>query len=248
MNRIIFIVPLILGLVFTSFAQDAENYCPKIGLISPQSFLLANVTAEFSVEIEGKPDKTNFSYEWTISRGKIIQGQSTSKITVLTEKQDKGENLEVSVKIFGLNKTCNDTFSDVVAVEPELAIHDPVDTLGKPAPTIEGTFSHLARFDNFMILIIGAPESEGLVTISFNREDDRNYKISRLKKILGFFEKRKYDLKRVTFAITEFDYEEKTVMWIVPPQAEFPEYVDSSYKIIKGEDLKKSINNLFPLK
>jgi hypothetical protein len=106
---------------------------------------------------------------------------------------------------------------------------------------------YLARIDSFIIPIKEYPKSEGLITIRFEKNDSQHYKISLLKKIYNVFVFRKFDLTRITFAISEDNFPEETTLWVVPLDAKFPKYV-KDYTIIKAEELKQKINELFPKK
>jgi hypothetical protein len=72
-----------------------------------------------------------------------------------------------------------------------------------------------------------------------------------LKNINKHLEFRKFDKKRITFAIAETDFE-KTELWIVPPRAKFPKsrtgdfkrVSEVNYQIIKAEEFSRKINDL----
>ena len=55
----------------------------------------------------------------------------------------------------------------------------------------------------------------------------------------------KYDLTKITFAISESDFDEETILWIVPVGAKFPKYADKEYKIIQAENLEQEFDYLF---
>lgn len=240
LRRIIFTAILVLAFSFAAFAQVNENPCPAIEIITPNEPLGIGKPVNVFVRLNGKIEETVFSYEWTTSAGEILRGQGKSEIEFVIREPDTS-NVNVTVRIIGLAKNCSSEASDVMPVTPTLHI-DPVDRFGKL--TLD---DYKARLDNFLVSVQSDPVSEGLIIIRFDTTDNRGYKTSLLRNILEFLEWRKSDLTRITFAISETDEKEKTVLWIVPPGAEFPKE-DEDNKIIKGEELGAKINELFPKK
>lgn len=241
MKQIIFATILILTLCFV--AQAKENQCPEIKFISPNQVIQPGKSAIFEVKVGGGTEKYNLSYEWTFSKGKILKGQGTSQVEFLTTREYAGENIDVSVKVIGLPKDCSNTYSDIFPIA-SLPIYEPFDRFGK----LKELNEYLARIDGLFISLNENLLSEGLIIISFEKKDGRSYKLSHLKKMIKFINFRKYDLTRITFAISEGDFEELTIFWIVPPGAEYPIDKDLENTIIKGEELEQKINELFPKK
>jgi hypothetical protein len=140
---------------------------------------------------------------------------------------------------------CPDTVSQFVIIAG-LPIGEPVEELGKVP------FSrYKLSLDSFLIALKDNQDSEGLVVLDFNKSDNRNYKISLLRNIIKFLEFRKANKGRITFAISEANYEQ-TVFWIVPPGAKFPKsntkgykrVSEENYQIVKAEELIQKINDL----
>lgn len=248
MKQIIFTTILTLAFCFAAFAHAAENKCPEISFDLPNQMIFPDEPVIFSVKVGENTEKYNLTYEWTFSRGKILKGDGTSQVEFLATEEDERTNVEVSVKIVGLPENCADTYSDIYGIA-SLPIGDPVATLGKPKPTRKGVENYLSQIDGFMISVKDYPNSEGLITLLFEKKDSRNYKTSLLKKIYKHLIFREFDLTQITFAISEGDFEEQTNLWVVPPEAKFPKYVlDENYKIIKAEEFNQKINELFPKK
>lgn len=241
MKQIISIAVLIFAFCFAAFAQ--ANDCPEITIVTPNDTLVPGKPATISVAVGGKTAKTGLVYEWTVSAGGIVKGQGTPEIEfVATIEENEIANINVDVKITGLPKDCPNTASDIMPVAQRI-FGDPVDKFGKIALD-----DRKARLDSFLIQIANDPDGEGLIVLTLEKRDSRTYKISLLKNILKFLEWRKADLTRISFAISEQDFDEQTTLWLVPPGAKLPIAEDEYYEIIKAEELDQKINELFPKK
>lgn len=244
MKHIVFSTILIFTFCFVVFAQAKENQCPEIKFISPNQVIQPGESVIFEVKVGEDTEKYNLSYEWTFSKGKILRGQGTSRVEFFAAREDEGTNFEVSVKIIGLPKDCSDTYSDIYPVA-NLPIGEPVDRFGK----LKTSDEYKARIDAFMISINQDPSYEGLILVALDKGDSRNYKIWGLKQIYKALIFRKYDLTRITFAISEANYEERISLWIVPPEAKYPTNApDLDETIIKAEEFNQKINELFTKK
>ena len=242
MKRIIFIDILIFAFCLAALAQNNENQCPEIKLILSSRMPVPNVPITFMAKVGENIEKYNLSYEWTVSKGKILQGQGTSIVEFLATEEDAGTNFNVFVKVNGLPKDCSDSYSDVLGID-SLPIEEPYEILGKPVKKRLGLYK--ARIESFIFPIKDYPNSEGLITVRFEKNESRISKISRLRKIYNVFIFRKFDLTRITFAISEDNYPEETTLWLIPPSAMFPKYV-KDYTIIKAEEFEQKIKELFP--
>ena len=216
-----------------------EETCPDIKISTPQNALLPRQSAFFEVFFGNGIGPKQYKYFWTASLGKIAGGQGTAKIELIPARQDNGSNLTVSVQIGGLPRNCESTFSSDIIPIVQLPIGDPVDRYGKSSK-----YDERSRIDSFFIQLNNNPTSAGLFVIGFNSADSGKYKRSRLSNILTSINFRKYDIKRVSFAIYEGDFEDDTSLWLVPPRAELPEIADE-YILIKGKDLARKIPTLF---
>src|SRR5215210_4367097 len=110
MKQIIFTVILILAFCFAAFAQTNKIACPEISFVLPNHMPHPDVPITFSAKVGETTEKYNLSYEWTVSRGKILQGQGTSNIEFLAAEEDAGANFNVSVKVIGLPKICSNSY------------------------------------------------------------------------------------------------------------------------------------------
>lgn len=242
MKQIIFTIILILALCFAAFAQANENTCPKVEIVFPEEMLVPGQAVIFAAEIDESAKKYNLGYEWTFSKGKIIKGQGTSKIEFAASEEDEGSNITVAVKIIGLPKNCSDTISHIVAVI-DIPEEDPLDEFGKIDLNI-----YRGRLDSLLARVESYPNAKGLIQLKFNKNDSQKHKKLRLKNIQKHLEFRNFDLTLISLAIFEDDFEEQTILWIIPPGAKPPKAVTKDYKIIKAEEIIQKINELFPKK
>ncbi|CAN5525184.1 hypothetical protein BH10ACI1_BH10ACI1_23380 [soil metagenome] len=242
MKQIISSAILILSFCLAAFAQANENQCPKIKFISPNQLISSDEPTIFEVKVGEETEKLNLSYEWTFSKGKILRGQGTSQIEFLAMSENEKTVIDVSVKIIGLPKDCSNTYSDVYVVASR-PIYEPLISFGK----LKNSNEYLACIDVLFIELNNNSSYEGLIIIRFVKSDSRNYKILYLKKIRRLINFRKYDITRLTFAISERDSEEYTTFLVGQSFAKLQEdYLKDGYKIIKGEELEQRINELFP--
>lgn len=239
MKQIIFLIISILIVCVAGLAQDGKIVCPQISFVLPNGAIGAEQPTIFAAEIDGYQGKDNLQYQWTFSKGEILRGQGTAQIEFIAKAVDEGANFTASVKVSGLPKSCTDTFSDTFTVAPSIIV-DPLDEIGKI-----GLNDYKSRLDNFMASLLNNPTTEGLIDLQFDKNDTPKYKISLLRNIDKHFIFRKFDKTRITFAIAEVDSEERTLLWLVPAGAKFPNYTDTNHKLIKAEELKSVLKELF---
>ena len=101
--------PLLILLLTVLFAMaaSAQGSCPKISVSGPAG-KISNDMAVFSINAD-LPNLENLSYVWTVTAGKIDQGQGRPHLYVLTAAEDAGKRLKATVRVIGLPKDCPDT-------------------------------------------------------------------------------------------------------------------------------------------
>jgi hypothetical protein len=234
---------IILSFCFAVFSQ--ENSCPRINLIVPDDLLYPEQSVTFIIKVENGKQSSKLQYFWIVSGGKIIKGQGQSELEFQPTEEDESLRLGIAVKVIGLPEPCADTVSQFVNVAG-LPIGEPVDGFGKVPFS-----SYKLRLDSFLIAVNDNPDSEGLIELKFDKRDSRNYKISLLNNIIKFLEFRKFDKKRITFAIGEIDFEQ-TELWVVTQGSKFPRsrtadykrVSEENYQIIKAEEFTQKIKDL----
>lgn len=227
-----------------AFGQQDSQGCPTLELILPNGILQVEEEATFVAKISGNFESKVVAFKWTSSRGKIVAGQGTQAVNIVTNEDDEGISLKVSVEVVGLPKHCVLKASESIGVA-QLPIGEPADELGRIGRKKDDLWHFLGRLDVYISLVQQSPGYEGFMTVEFNSKDTRRHKIRHLQRIYDHFAFRKFDLTRITFAIAEHDYPEKTILWTMAPNARIPKYA-RSYRIVKAEDYKSRVNDLIP--
>ncbi len=238
---------LIVILLGTSiFAVFGQQPCPEIELILPKGVAEIEAPATVVARLSGGFDYKAAILNWSVSSGKIVEGQGSAAITFVPGEDDSGSNIKITLVVSGLPEHCNSSVSDTLPVV-QMPIGEPVDELGKIGPKKADLSLLLGRLDGYMSVVNDSPGYEGFMTITFNRKDTQRHKIQHLNRIYDHFLFRKFDLTRITFAISEEDNPEKTILWTIHPDAKIPKYA-RSYKMIRAEEYRKDLNRIFPIK
>jgi hypothetical protein len=210
------------------------------GLVNPMQ------RATVAARMTGDVGAGSISYEWKTSRGRIVKGQGTAAITFYAGEEDAGREAKVTVTAQGLSDGCEVTASGTVSVA-SLPEFDPMDEFGRVGPRKTELWDFLARLDTFMSYVQSNRRSEGFLVVDFNSKDTTQHKVQHLRRIYDHFAFRRVDLKRLTVALSEDSYPEKTTfMGTWPAKALVPKYV-RGYRIINAEDYRANLGSLFPL-
>lgn len=242
MKQIIFTAILIFAFCFAAFAQVNENPCPKIRLKIPEGMLRSGEFIKFKAEVSNEIEKYKVGYVWTVSGGKIIQGQGKPEIEFSAGREDAGSNITVTIKLMDLPENCAGSASDTFVIAPIITDFFPDDEYGKIPFENEKV-----RLDGITVRLANIKDNEGFIILEFNKKDKHSYRITRLNNILNHIKFRKFDLARITFVIFEGELE-KTQLWVIPDNVEFLEIKSKDYQLIKAEKLKQKIKELFPKK
>ena len=226
MKQISFTFILIFTFCVFSFAQNEKSLCPAIKLIGPDSILQIDKPAFFTVELSEEAKNFKVEYEWTVERGEIAGGQGTSQITVLPKIE--GGNLKATIKIKGLPENCANTESDLIAIEVP-PIGDPVKNY-KKIP-LEDEY---VRLDSFMISLANDQSSDGVIHIMTDKDESINTVKKHIRLMMKHFKFRKFPKERIIFLI-EKSVERRTLLWIVPEGAKYPNC--ENCEILKGKSL-----------
>ena len=187
------------------------------------------------------PAVTPTRYAWTFSRGKIVEGQGTSSISLLVEPSNEYSPVTASVAITGLPEGCSQVFKTDISVSPvgcELAI----DHYGKVSKEEE-----MVRLESFFIRISNDAENEGFFVIGFERNASRTYKINRLKRVLQIVRRRQLDISKLTFGIHDRrENQAEETEYQIGKEYAIPSIDSENYTLIKGERLESELFKLFP--
>jgi len=144
-------------LVFSAYLL-AQPVCPTITITAPSGLITRDYPITFTALVE--PTQQALTYRWTISSGKIIEGQGTDAIEVLIDKY--GSNTTATVEIDGLQKGCTNIASENAqhtwCPTPEL-----IDIL--PAPII---VKYRHRFETIVQKLGDDPTSRLVIVLYFD--------------------------------------------------------------------------------
>lgn len=163
MKHLIFIILITLYFVFTTFAQSP---CPIITIVGPSSATPFGGNMSFLAKVEGvNLDKV--SYKWTVSNGKIVNGQATPVLQVVSEDTDR-QTVTATVEITGLPLDCSNKLSATGEIVKDCGLMEPLklDEIGKSKWRDEEPRLHFAaeeskKYKDFGIVIrISAPQKD----------------------------------------------------------------------------------------
>lgn len=224
-----------------AFAQEASRSCPTIKLIMPNGLLKPSVREKVGVEITQLSHLGKVDFQWQVSAGHIVSGQTTSSAEIMALKENAGMNITVTLRLGGLSSGCPNEFSEIIGVMPLPPI-EPFDGFGNLRSD-----DVKARMDNFFVQINNSPHSEGFVVVTFGETESENVRLQRLQRILKAITFRTYDATRLTFVIHNEFGEPQTYFWFRPSGADLPEPSEKT-TLIKGEDLIKNPKKALPKK
>jgi hypothetical protein len=210
--------PLILLFVsffsFTVSAQTSQNpACPTISVTGGR-IVKPGEPLDFTVKVENY-DLSKITFEWTVSGGKLIEGQGTTAIKVSKDNED--ENITATVTVKGLPEGCpmnaSETGSVCHCVHPIL-----FNEFSIPASQIDK-----ARLDNLVKEIADNPSSQIYIIEYFKRGTAQKIIDRKIQKITDYLVyERQIEKERITI-LTDSEIDMKiTRFWLVPPGAEPP--------------------------
>lgn len=243
--RLIKVVFLLLLPALSALAQSDPVDCPQIRINVPSRVTQAEDKALIAVALSGgSVAHSSLSFEWFASAGKIVKGERSETVEILTEERNAGTNINVALRVHGLPKECSAWAVAKFGVAPD-PIGEPVDQFRESEGKKDRYFLE-RRLDNYFAEITNNPGYEGFVTIEFNKKGSLANKIVYLQRIYRHLAFRKFDLARLTFAIADVDHETITTLWTMHPEAKMPKYA-RNYRIIKAENYRNRLNCIFPL-
>jgi hypothetical protein len=230
MKRIALMLCLILWGALAGLSQTVDKTCAaSFELLSDPQFLPdTGEEGVFTAKTDWNLEKRTVSYIWTVTGGKIIEGQNTASIRIFRES----DTLTVAVKLRIEPDNCvlEETVGSFIdRVYPIL-----VNQYGTIPPSEEK-----ANLDAFFEKLKKDPNAQGYIFVT----DDKNLK-RRLKFLLGYIDLKKIKRSYINFLIGR-NYEFQTALWLVPAGATYPECKDCLD--IRADDTKR-LQNIYQLK
>lgn len=114
------VIGIVLIAVSWTFAQAEGSECPTISMYGPAGIPVPGEPVKFGVELKGSVP-SDVKYRWSVSRGKIVDGQDTTVITVIYERP--ASSVTATVEVLGLAEGCpNEVSKYAPYCEPAVAI------------------------------------------------------------------------------------------------------------------------------
>lgn len=186
--------------------------CPTISVTGPSTTTEPGGTMTFTANVSGG-SQSSVTYNWSVSNGRIVEGQGTPTITVSTEGLSD-TTITATVDIGGTDCNCTDLSDSETGVVSR-----------PPTPTLQDEFGAIqnddvkVRVDNFYQSLNADPNARGVIIIDgTNRDAARREKV--IRDHIAF---RGLDINRVTFVRGAADGELRTRFFVVPAGATDPQ-------------------------
>ena len=192
-----------------------QPVCPAIEIVCPNTVALGQPITFSSRLTGGVPANTNAVYNWTVSAGRIIEGQGTDTIKVDTTGAG-GQSVKASLSVGGYNLEC--------AADCSVAVPLPPLTNSKfdEFPDISRN-DEKARLDNYGIALQNDPTSTAYVIVYPGRngkKGDVQYHANRIVEYL--VHSRGLDKSRIVTLVGPARDHLFVELWITPQGATPP--------------------------
>lgn len=94
----------------------AQERCPRMFVSGPAGDTMAGDSMIFTVNID-VADLDKLGYKWTVSEGKIENGQGKPWLYVRTDKEGRAENVAATVEVTGLPERCPNKSAQIGAIK-----------------------------------------------------------------------------------------------------------------------------------
>jgi hypothetical protein len=182
--------------------------------VGPQGITTLGEEIKFRVELNAIDPKV--SYSWSVNAGTIVKGQGTPEINVATTRELAGKVVTATVELGGLPFLCPRSASETVGIDQGIACSMPSDEWSALKPDDERT-----RLDMFFAELSNNPNDTGLIILRVEEGDKIGPDNRRIQFVLKHAKFRRFDKRRLWFAI-ETEGERSTVVWRLVPGGENP--------------------------
>jgi len=118
----------LMGLSMSAFAQPSNTQCPTVQVDCPTDCHKSGEPFTVTASVTGADPKKNLSYNWSVSRGVIKDGQGTPSITITEESGC--EIVTATVEVTGLDSECPNTASCTTITHCCFGVSRPFDKFG----------------------------------------------------------------------------------------------------------------------
>lgn len=95
---------------------DPPVVCRELSISTPKTSVKGGDAFIVSTDITEQKDE-KLAYKWTISEGKIVDGQNTKRIIIRTLPKSRTP-IKVTLDVLGFNPECPSTVTDVISITP----------------------------------------------------------------------------------------------------------------------------------
>jgi hypothetical protein len=207
MRHNVLILFLILFCNFNALSQETPNACAAALEIRSSTGFVVDTGKEGFFTAQFRPNLENRAviYKWSVTGGKILDGQNTSRIKLLRENDLLYLFLEARISPDGC--VIRTTYAHNINRTTPILVKE-YDQL---EPDKEKTF-----LAGFFLRLMETPDSQGTIYV----RDDKDLKL-RLKFLLNFIKEIKFDSRRITFLIGR-DRDSKTMLYLLTPTRDKP--------------------------
>ena len=192
----------------TVLVKCVPPVCPNVSIVCPDR-VVVDEPITFSANLSGGSGNVTATYNWTVSAGRIIEGQGTSAIKVDT-KGLAGETIKATFSVAGYPKDC----SAVCLVRIPL----PKSTCRKfdEFPDIQRN-DEKARLDNFAVELQNDPASTAYVYVYPGTRGGAGEAQRRTSRIVDYLvNSRQLDAQRIVTIVGSPRAELMVELWLCP--------------------------------
>lgn len=105
-----------------------------------------------------------------------------------------------------------------------------------------------ARLEILLLSLRADKQAQALILFRIYKNDSKKKNHKRFKSISEYFENRKSEISRLNLLFVESDHED-TIVYLQPRDVNLINFLyleNSNYKLVRSEELKSKINELFP--
>lgn len=212
MKNTLIILIFILIFASASAAQTSQNAtCPTFD-VSGGGVIEHGSPFTFTVNFKEDYDLSKLSFKWTVSGGKLFEGQGTTSIAVTDFRSS--ENVTATIEVKGLPEGCANTASETGSCSCDYVFPRLIDEFGNiPYEEVE------ARFDAFFIILREEPNAQAYI-VNYGTNRQKSLRETHFRRRIAI---RKFDASRFIFvrggANPKGEPGAMTRIWIVPAGA-----------------------------
>lgn len=220
-------------------AQTHESPCPKFSLKGPQGITSPGDAIIFYIEAKDPKDLDGVLFEWKVT-GRDLNGQGTPRIQVPTTTKDSLSTITATVKIMSRATGCSAFLSESASVN--WAGPGPDHYWWDVSVSKRGDLK--AQLDLFFAELTNNPSNEGVIELTFTKEDSKSRKISRLNIIRKHILFRRFDPSRISFYFKTSEFERIRTTQVVPG-ADMAFLGIDKLRLLKAEEYKPKVTRIF---